>query len=719
MKTLYTYILSAFAAVLLPLAASAQVGEVKQSKKVVDNGNGTYTVTLESYVTGQTVKQPLDIVLVLDNSNSMTSYNIGSSSTRRMVALKTSVRQFLDQIYNNGDTPAHRIALVKFDCGGRRIDRYVNYDENHLRASNLMGEGTWINMTSSDINNAKSRIGSTNSDGQMHGGDTTGTPAAEGLKYAEKLLKSEGVINDGRQKVVIFFTDGCCGTGEHWGDDDKSHNSSNPYGYIDGTLIPNRYYAPTVVDAANSLKEIATIYCVGTFGAFTDTANHTGDELKGDTYFYLRHVSSEYNNPIRVDGYVPTSPKNNVKWVSPTHDAYLPKTTGTDSRTGNAIDPDYAFDQPFHSVSAGDRALTLDNDEYVFDASDAASLAAAFNKIATDIVQAADLDDESSVAIDAMTNQFRLPAGKSSASDIKLYTSTATVTGTAQNPSISWSTRTLWEPWNPSGNINNYISINPASSKSGIEFDSDYIEVTGFDYKTHYVGLNNANACQKLIIEFLIEADPANKGGLNVRTNDIHSGIYNKKDGSDDEYELVIAYDEPTVNLPFLKIVKKGLKKGESAMFRVTKVTSASNDTPISGSGAYSANVMVSQADNSGSASATIKLVFNGFYKVEELSWSGLGYTLVKYDADGDGTCESTGSAYTRQMNTTATGVQRELVYTFENTNAEGTVRPAHAEDYVPNNMGVSQTVSISGGASGDEPAAPAPSENPAGPEEF
>ena len=717
MKKINTYILSAFAAiVMLPFAVSAQTGEVKQSKTVADNGDGTYTVTLESYVTGEVVKQPLDIVLVLDNSNSMTAYNIGSTSTKRMVALKNSVRQFLDQIYNGGDTPAHRIALVKFENGGRRIDRYVNYDENHLRASNLMGDGTWINMTSSDITSAKNRIGTTNTDGQLHGGDTTGTPAAEGLKYAEKLLKSDGIIDDGRQKVVVFFTDGCCGTGEHWGDDDAGHNNSNPYGYIDGTLIPNRYYAPTVVDAANSLKEIATVYCIGTFGAFTDTDNHTGDELKGDTYFYLRHVSSEYNNSIRVDGYVPTTPKNNVKWVSPTHDAYLPKTTGTDSRTGEAIDPDYAFDQPFHSVSTGDRDLSLENDEYVFDASDAASLAAAFNKIATDIVEAADLGPGSAVAIDAMTNQFELPENVT-ADDIKLYTSNATVTGTAPNLNISWGPRTAWKPWTTVAGktITDYISINPASSKAGIEFDSDYLEVTGYDYKSHFVGLNNTTGgSQKLIIEFLIKAAPSNRGGLNVHTNDIHSGIYNKKDGSD-KYELVIAYDKPTVNLPYLKIVKKGLNAGESALFSVTKVTETG--ATVTGDGAYSATVMVSQADDTGVASATIKLVYNGYYKVEELTWSNLGYTVVKHDTDGNGNCTVTGNSYTRQMNTIGTGVARELVYTFENT--AGGARPDHAEDYVPNDLGITESASMTGGGTGETPASGAPEENPGGPIGF
>lgn len=713
MKKINTYILSAFSAIImLPFAAFAQTGEVKQSKTVTDNGNGTYTVTLESYVTGELVKQPLDIVLVLDNSNSMTAYNIGSTSTKRMVALKNSVRQFLDQIYNGGDAPAHRIALVKFDNGGRRIDRYVNYDENHLRASNLMGEGTWINMTSSDINSAKSNIGTTNTDGLLHGGDTTGTPAAEGLKYAEKMLLADGIRDDGRQKVVIFFTDGCCGTGEHWGDDDSGHNKSTPYGYLDGQLIPNRYYAPTVVDAANSLKEIATVYCVGTFGAFTDTDNHTGDELKGDTYFYLRHVSSEYNNSIRVDGYVPTSPKNNVKWASPTHDAYVPKTTGIDSRTGNAIDPDYAFDQPFHSVSEGDRDLSLENDEYVFDASDAASLAAAFNEIATDIISAADLGPSSAVAIDAMTDQFELPDNVTE-DDIKLYTSDATVDS---DLTIHWADRVAWKPWESVAGktISDYISINPATSKAGIEFDSDYLEVTGYDYKTHFVGLNNDNGSQKLIIEFLIKAAPSNRGGLRVRTNDIHSGIYNKKDGSD-KYELVIGYNKQVVNLPYLKIVKKGLSKGESALFSVTKVTDAG--AVVTGDDAYSATVMVSQADDTGVASATIKLVFNGYYRVEELTWSNLGYTVVKHDTDGNGNCTVTGNSYTRQMNTIGTDVARELVYTFENI--AGGDRPDHAEDFVPNNMGATESTPMTGGGSGDTPAAGAPGENPGGPIGF
>lgn len=728
MKTINTYILSAFAAlILLPFAASAQTGEVKQKKTVTDNGNGTYTVKLESYVTGQVTKQPLDIIVLLDNSNSMYSYKMANGSDSRIAGLRTAVIDFIDGIYNGGDTPAHRIAVLKFNGGGRRIDKYL-IDEDHPmtetrlnnHVQNLMGEGNWIGMNSSDINTIKKKINNTNGSSdnlQLKQYTETGTPAAEAFYKAKQMLLADGIRDDGRQKVVIFITDGCCGTGEVWGTTWGSTNSDAKEGYKSTTAIPNRYYAQTVVDQANALKEMATIYSIGTFGDFYKTADRSkdltqeeGDISKADTYFYLRHVSSSYDTAIRVDGNLPDTPEIGTACS----DAQLPTPTGTI----------YDYTNPYVSVDSGDKAMTFSDDELVYDATSQSSLIAAFEDITQDVIKAAELGPSSAVAIDAMTNQFELPAG-TTADDIKLYTSNATVTGTASNPTINWAAPVLYTPWLPSGRISDYISINSASSKSGIEFDSDYIEVTGFDYKTHFVGLNNTNGSQKLIIEFLIKAAPSNKGGLGVHTNDVRSGIYNKKDGAD-KYELVIAYDKPTVNLPYLKIVKKGLQKGESATFRVTKVASATDDTPVADdpnttdiNEAYSANVMVSQADDSGVASATIKLVFNGYYKVEELTWSNLGYTVVKHDTNGNGNCTVAGNSYIRQMDTTAEGVARELIYTFENSNPEGTVRPAHAEDYVPNNMGVTESTPMTGGGTGETPASGAPGENPGGPVGF
>lgn len=66
---------------LLPVSAFANEltsdapGAVAANKRAIDNGNGTYTITLsvESNPITQATKSAADVVLVVDNSGSMTN----------------------------------------------------------------------------------------------------------------------------------------------------------------------------------------------------------------------------------------------------------------------------------------------------------------------------------------------------------------------------------------------------------------------------------------------------------------------------------------------------------------------------------------------------------------------------------------------------------------------------------------------------------------------
>ena len=74
MRKSIKYIIAVAAAMFTAAVASAQVVNSKTAK---DNGDGTYTLTLESFATGSlgqtisTSRRPIDAVLVLDVSGSM------------------------------------------------------------------------------------------------------------------------------------------------------------------------------------------------------------------------------------------------------------------------------------------------------------------------------------------------------------------------------------------------------------------------------------------------------------------------------------------------------------------------------------------------------------------------------------------------------------------------------------------------------------------------
>ncbi len=94
-------------------------------KSATKNDDGTYTIQLESWVTG-TVEQttgsaPLDIVLVLDQS--------GSMSGNKLQSLKTAVTNFVTAIDDNAtkNSVEHRIAIVGF--ASNQTEGGSNYED--------------------------------------------------------------------------------------------------------------------------------------------------------------------------------------------------------------------------------------------------------------------------------------------------------------------------------------------------------------------------------------------------------------------------------------------------------------------------------------------------------------------------------------------------------------------------------------------------------------
>ena len=81
---------------------------VETTKEVTDKGDGTYTVEIESYVTGKTITTqtaaPVDIILVLDMSGQMEGENL--------VAMQAAANQFIEMA--SSEQGERRIALVTY-----------------------------------------------------------------------------------------------------------------------------------------------------------------------------------------------------------------------------------------------------------------------------------------------------------------------------------------------------------------------------------------------------------------------------------------------------------------------------------------------------------------------------------------------------------------------------------------------------------------------------
>lgn len=208
------------------------------SKNAVANNDGSYTITLDAYVTGNVVTTtttiPVDIVLVLDQSGSM-AYDFHGKSTntdteRRQYAMKQAVNNFIDEVSTKYTTEAdHRMAIVTYSNNASLLQNWTFVDDAGKNTLQVKINGL-----------PKSPYGATNVDA--------------GMARAEALMGSGGYNytgnNTNRQKVVIVFTDGVPTT--------KSDFDTG--------------VASAAIGSAKSLKDAGvTVYCIGIFNGADPT----------------------------------------------------------------------------------------------------------------------------------------------------------------------------------------------------------------------------------------------------------------------------------------------------------------------------------------------------------------------------------------------------------------------------------------------------------------
>ena len=211
------------------------------------------------------VTKPLDIVLVLDASGSM-SDDMGERSTTRINALKSAANSFIDTIAEqnksiNDKNKWHQVAIVKF-AGNKRNNTIGNdtyrdrqgYTHNYSQV--MKGLTPCVDSTATELKNTVGFI------------EPAGATQAD---YGLELARDMSGRADA-QKVVVFFTDG-------------SPTSSN--GFESGV-------ANDAVNAAKTMKDKgATIYTIGIFsGANPDQAISKASKENR----FMHAASSNYPN---------------------------------------------------------------------------------------------------------------------------------------------------------------------------------------------------------------------------------------------------------------------------------------------------------------------------------------------------------------------------------------------------------------------------------------
>lgn len=232
-------------------ASGENNGGLVMSKTVTKGeGDDQFLLTLEAFATGttrtDTKEIPLDIVLVLDTSSSMSRDFDGNiwgvaDKDRRLTALKTAVNNFAESVaakakgsdgqYGDEDDVNYRIAVVEFAS------------EAYNLTNGLVDMDTSLGLT--QVKNAVS--------GLQAGGDTY---PATGLDMANSIFDANPISGDGqRGRVVIMFTDG--------------------YPAENGTDNINYTLCDKAIASAQTSKRTygATVYTVGIFSGANPNSN--------------------------------------------------------------------------------------------------------------------------------------------------------------------------------------------------------------------------------------------------------------------------------------------------------------------------------------------------------------------------------------------------------------------------------------------------------------
>lgn len=519
---------------LLPGAAMA-AGEDDGGKMVVDKtatleDDGTYTIELSAYATGQTTTEtiktgkPLDIVLVLDQSGSMADSITSYSYTAR---------------------PADDYSY--WDCGGNEY-YYRDTDGNYYRVQGGGGFGYYYLYYVK--NGEQHRLGG--------GWATVNTTLWSGVLYTRQEISSMSKL-DALKAAVTNFVNSVSANAKEYnvehriamvgfaskGTDNSAWKNTGLFvnGYLkkyadgrwetDSQLSSQDYKDALVVvnvdgDIAGSISR-----AIGNLDAKGATRTSYGLEMAQKVFENNKDSERQRVVVLFTDGEPGKSGYEDSEANSALSKACVLKNenkatvysvglydSDPENNTVNFMNytsSNYPFAQSM--TNHGSRV----DDKYYMTASDADELNEIFTYIMDDSTESSTTVtlDAKSVLRDILNDGFVLPAG---------YDAQENITVATQSVELGVEGNIVWGE----------VEENPSDIAVTADEETRTIEVTGFDYSKRYIAEEHPGDVLLVTIRG-VEATDAAITNAEISTNDAASGIYENTD----EEEPFVRFPEP------------------------------------------------------------------------------------------------------------------------------------------------------------------------------
>lgn len=484
------------------------------------NENGTYTITLEAYATGEqtTVSHydPADIVLVLDTSASML-YPMDYDDSDFTAVYGDTSRKNEDSLGNSAN---EAYAVDDHNCNDKvsstwtyyiKINNeYVKVGYNDYGTNSLYGGWSYKNSAGNWVGHLIPKTSATDSNSnhvQFYKLDMSKTRLAT-LKTAVNSFISNVLETSPESSIAIVPFGGSVGTTTAFTSNETT--LTNAVNALTATGATNSGAAmTTAASMINSLdsshsdhKKVVVMFTDGaptTSSAFdagvANTAISQSETMKGNgVTVYAVGVVDGANGALSSMG---TSDIN----------------TYMHSVSSNYPDAS-------SMTSSGEVNVGLkEGESYYLTATNSSELQKIFVKISQQVGGADNATlDSSTVVKDIISPQFTVPENTS---DIKLYTADCTGTGAG----LTFGQRT-------------------EATDVTATITGDTLDVTGFDFAASWCGSHSGTyGGKKLIVEFTVSPKDGFLGGNDVPTNGPASGVYVGG-------ESVANFDVPTVNVP-------------------------------------------------------------------------------------------------------------------------------------------------------------------------